>query len=775
MRKWRNAAVLVAALAGSTLATATPATSEPATATSRFVKVDPTRVLDTRVGLGAPKGAVTPGGSIDLAAEWAAPVPAPDVTAVVLNVTAVDATGPGFVQVYPTGRDVKGKSSNLNVEAAGQTIANLVVVPVGADGKVTLYSQSGSQLVADVFGFFVTASSATDGRYMPLQPSRLLDTRTQAPGKLPANGSVKVAVRDHGGVPDRGAGAVVLNVTAVDATNAGFLQVIPTGGSTGIGTSSNLNVGRGHQTIPNLVIVPIGADGSVTVYSQSGTDLIVDVLGYFSDATVAAGADGLFVPVTPGRVLDTRSATKPAAGNHTMLSPRGMASIPTSDVAAVFANVTATQAATGWVQVLPGDAASSETGRYSNVNVDHDNETIPNAAIANLGADGTIDLYTSSSSHLLVDVAGYFTTAPAPIVPAALSVAIDSPAAGVVSGNLTVSATTTGAGVLGVQFKLDGTDLGAEDTVAPYTAPWITADAPNGDFTLTAVVRTNDATMTSAPRTVSVSNAIVTLTFDDGWASQVNAATMMQAAGLHGSFFPISNFLSAPYVTVAQLKQIKDMGNEIGSHTETHRDLTTLSTADALQELAGSKATLETDGLGPINNFVSPYGSTNAAVRAQIATLYGSHRSIDSGPAQAGINYPADHKNFTIAPGYTGFNFDRYNLNTRNIFGADRPLDWHAKTTTAEMDSWLAEAKAGQLAFHTSAYRNDAWMILVFHEVTTTPTGSPTLPDGTPDPFYGEYNVQPALFQQLLAQIKASGVRVLTMQQALVETGTVAG
>ena len=775
MRRWRIAAVLVLTLAGSTLATAAPATSDPATATSRFVRVDPTRVLDTRVGLGAPKGAVAPGGSIDLAAEWAAPVPPADVTAVVLNVTAVDATGPGFVQVYPAGRDVKGKSSNLNVESTGQTIANLVVVPVGNDGEVTLYSQGGSQLVADVFGFFVTASSATDGRYMPLQPSRLLDTRLQAPGKLLSGGSVNVAVRDHGGVPASGASAVVLNVTAVDATSAGFVQVIPTGGSTGIGMSSNLNVARGHQTIPNLVIVPIGADGSVTVYSQSGTHLIVDVLGYFTDTTVAAGSDGLFVPVTPGRVLDTRGTTKPAAGDHTIVSPLGLASIPTRDVAAVFGNVTATQAATGWVQVLPGNSSAEETGRYSNVNVDHDNETIPNAAVANLGTGGTIDLYTSSSSHLLFDVAGYFTTAPAPIAPAALSIAIDSPVAGVVSGNLSVSAATTGAGILGVQFKLNGTNLGAEDTTAPYTAPWVTADAPNGDFTLTAVMRTSDGTMTSAPVSVSVSNAIVTLTFDDGWASQLGAANMLQTAGLHGSFFPITNFLSAPYMPVDQLKQIKDMGNEIGSHTETHRDLTTLSTADALQELTGSKATLEADGLGPINNFVSPYGATNAAVRAQIATVYGSHRSIDSGPAQAGINYPADHKNFTIAPGYTGFNFDRYNMNTRNIFGADRPLDWHAKTTTAEMDSWLAEVKAGQLAYHNSTYRNDAWMILVFHEVTTTPTGSPTLPDGTPDPFYGEYNVQPELFQQFLTQIKASGVRVLTMQQALVETGTITG
>src|SRR5206468_546717 len=79
---------------------------------------------------------------------------------------------------------------------------------------------------------------------------------------------------------------------------------------------------------------------------------------------------------------------------------------------------------------------------------------------------------------------------------------------GTVSGTVSVTASATdNVGVVGVQFKLDGASLGAEDLVAPYTASWNTTAAANGNHTLTAIAR--DAagnTATSAPVTVSVSN-----------------------------------------------------------------------------------------------------------------------------------------------------------------------------------------------------------------------------------------------------------------------------
>ena len=110
-------------------------------------------------------------------------VPASGASTVVLNVTVTQATRAGFVQVFPTGQATVGSSSNLNVEAAGQTIANLVTAPVGDNGTVTIYTAGGGHLIADVFGYYSPSSAVAAGRYTALDPTRVRDTRqVSAPG-----------------------------------------------------------------------------------------------------------------------------------------------------------------------------------------------------------------------------------------------------------------------------------------------------------------------------------------------------------------------------------------------------------------------------------------------------------------------------------------------------------------------------------------------------------------------------------------------------------------
>ena len=77
-----------------------------------------------------------------------------------------------------------------------------------------------------------------------------------------------------------------------------------------------------------------------------------------------------------------------------------------------------------------------------------------------------------------------------------------------VSGTVTVSATASDdTGVAGVQFKLDGVNLGSEDTTSPYSVSWNTTTATNGQHTLTATARdTANQTTTSATVTVTVNN-----------------------------------------------------------------------------------------------------------------------------------------------------------------------------------------------------------------------------------------------------------------------------
>ncbi len=381
---------------------------------SRFVPLAPRRLLDTRPGaptfdgVAAGAGRVPPGGSLDVPVTGRG-VPA-GASAVVLNVTAIDATGPGFVQVFPTGRGVVGASSNLNIEHPGQIIPNLVIAPLGDGGRLTIYTQGGTHLAADALGYFEPSQATAGGRYQALSPSRLLDTRSglgaAQPGPL-AKGEVRtVRILGRGGVPAAGVSAVVLNVTSVASSTSGYVQVIPTGGPTPLGGSSNLNVVPG-QTIPNLVMVPVGSGGSVTVFDDAGGHLLADVFGYFTDGTASSSAKGLFTPLSPARLLDTRVGSRPAAGSQTALQPLGQQGIPFAGVSAVFLNLTATQSgAAGWVQVLP--AGEGPPGGYSNLNLDRAGQTIPNAAVSPLGVGGELRLYTLNATHLLADTAGWF-------------------------------------------------------------------------------------------------------------------------------------------------------------------------------------------------------------------------------------------------------------------------------------------------------------------------------------------------------------------------------
>jgi N-acetylmuramoyl-L-alanine amidase len=121
---------------------------------SAFRSTGPTRIMDTRSGTGGVKGAVAGGATIDLVMTGLGGVPATGVSAVVMNVTAVSPTATGHVIVYPNDGP-RPNTSSLNFPA-GQTIANLVVVPV-VNGRAAFYNSAGSvNLLADVTGFYTS-------------------------------------------------------------------------------------------------------------------------------------------------------------------------------------------------------------------------------------------------------------------------------------------------------------------------------------------------------------------------------------------------------------------------------------------------------------------------------------------------------------------------------------------------------------------------------------------------------------------------------------------
>ncbi|MFD5436878.1 hypothetical protein ACFWJ4_32610, partial [Kitasatospora sp. NPDC127067] len=158
---------------GVSLPDAFTVTAATAPSKSRFVPIDAVRFLDTRDGTGTPAQRVGPGGVVNLQVAGVNGIPATGVTAVVMNVIAVDPTGSGHVTVYPDGRPLPF-ASNLNYEA-GKIIPNLVTVPV-VNGKVNLRNSAGEvDLVADVAGYYTDA--ATGSAFSLITPARFLDTR----------------------------------------------------------------------------------------------------------------------------------------------------------------------------------------------------------------------------------------------------------------------------------------------------------------------------------------------------------------------------------------------------------------------------------------------------------------------------------------------------------------------------------------------------------------------------------------------------------------------
>jgi peptidoglycan/xylan/chitin deacetylase (PgdA/CDA1 family) len=193
----------------------------------------------------------------------------------------------------------------------------------------------------------------------------------------------------------------------------------------------------------------------------------------------------------------------------------------------------------------------------------------------------------------------------------------------------------------------------------------------------------------------------------------------MKKYGLTGTYYIISGYLKQQpdYMTVAQITALKNAGNQLGSHTVTHPDLTTLSATNLTNELKNSQSTLVSKFGGPIQDLAAPYGAYNNTTVAAAQKYYRSQRSTD-----VGYNSKDDT--------------DLYRLRVQNMTNL---------TTPAQVAAWVAQAA-----------HDKTWLILVFHQVSTSPTA-------------GEYNTQPADLDTELSGLKKSGVAVVTMNQALTE------
>jgi cell wall-associated NlpC family hydrolase len=331
------------------------------------------------------------------------PLPA-SATAVVVTVTVTDATGDGFVAVFPSGQPLPTVSSVNYV--TGQTIANLATVPVGANGAIEVYVSVATHVVVDVTGAYEPSGASAAGRFVPLGPTRAYDSRGQ--GGVMTRGTTRIVDLAVAGVPADAAG-VALNVTVTASVGAGYWTVWGAGAAQP-GTSS-LNIEHGGQTIAAQVIVAV-SDPSIAVFAQTGGHLVVDVAGYMTGASATKSTDGLFVPVTPTRLVDTR-ITAPSLGDADALE------LPVDDVAgplagrvaAMVGTVTVTETdAPGYVT---GFAAGNEVPLASNLNVERADQTLANHMLVPVGQRG-IGVYAQSATQLVVDVTGFVLGPPRP-------------------------------------------------------------------------------------------------------------------------------------------------------------------------------------------------------------------------------------------------------------------------------------------------------------------------------------------------------------------------
>ena len=269
-----------------------------------------------------------------------------------------------------------------------------------------------------------------------------------------------------------------MNVTVTNASAPGYLTVYPD--SPTRPTASNLNW-IGGQTLANLVEVKLGGNGIVDVYNAAGTvDVIADVEGWVTSPGSPTTPDGLFNPLEPVRVLDTRNGTggvshRVAAGETITLT----ATQPGLGAGAAVLNLTATDAtAASYLTVWPH---GQKKPTASNLNFGP-GQTIANRVQVGLSSDGQVDIYNAAGGvNVVADLNGWFTGTQAAgagaFRPQSPVRTVDTRSAGGPLGPA-ASRTVQGRGAGGVPS--DATTIVANITVTDTTAPSYLTVYPDG-------------------------------------------------------------------------------------------------------------------------------------------------------------------------------------------------------------------------------------------------------------------------------------------------------
>jgi hypothetical protein len=366
-----------------------------------FPLTTPARILDSRTGIG---GHSAP---LDANATWRIPVAGQNgipltATAVSLNLTAIGAAGGGFLSLYPAG-GTRPDVSSVNFGGGHKVVPNHVIVPLGQDGALDLFSGAGDAVHAliDIDGYY-SGQDVPGGRlYWDSSPTRVLDLRSLNVA-IPAGTTMTLPVPGPPGSGLTVGDVADINVTITNQTGVGFATVYPAGETTPNASTHNW-VGP-FQDTANRAAVRIGPGGGVNVTNGS-TGSIQVIIDYFGSWNDVVGYR--FFSVAPTRVVDTRATSPLFTGETRWLDTTGWVNVSPRPWLLV-GNLTGDQPTSATYFQLWTDAAGLPP-QPSNLNLQSGETRANSFILPNAFGGDQVNLRNAfGAAHAILDVFGYF-------------------------------------------------------------------------------------------------------------------------------------------------------------------------------------------------------------------------------------------------------------------------------------------------------------------------------------------------------------------------------
>ncbi len=252
--------------------------------TGDFAGMRPMRMVDSRFGYGAP--AVQAGTDLEVVIGGRFDVPA-DARAVAMNVTALNASEPTSIMMWPKGTDTPPVATVV-VPTSG-VHGHSAIVGL-AEGRMMMTASAGRvDVIVDVTGWF-----RADGRFVSVPVRRIVDTKIGACGAVLGPGETRTfPVTD---APD--VSGVAVSIAAFEASEHTFVSVWPAGRPQPAVSSLNVMPNTGH--VGAVVITELGTGGQISLFNATGTvHVTLDVIGTFSGSTPAGERTPCATPPPP--------------------------------------------------------------------------------------------------------------------------------------------------------------------------------------------------------------------------------------------------------------------------------------------------------------------------------------------------------------------------------------------------------------------------------------------------------------------------------------------